>query len=351
MEEWRQLEDCPGYLVNKDGRVWSEKLNRVLATKIQHGTTVCQFGPKYGKRRQVSIETMVVAYKLGSVDAAIAATKQANIQKANAAAKPYNDAKWAATHEKVLAAWEELGSVKLVYERLGCSEHCVHLHLDAAGIYPKQLIDERVAQKRAAEADEKAKRKAEQAVRKAFRDLKGEQLSLFPKTCEVCGTPITCGKRCAACKEHKEHKYTYDHTVVCAECGEEFTAKQMGRKPKYCPECAKAIAKRRNKAARRINKWPSCKAGRERKACRKSGSKCESINKRKVFERDGWICYICNEPLHRVYDPHDPLSPTVDHVIALANGGSNTYDNVRACHAICNSRKCAKPVEEVILRA
>ena len=32
-------------------------------------------------------------------------------------------------------------------------------------------------------------------------------------------------------------------------------------------------------------------------------------------------------------------SPTVDHIIALKNGGTHTWDNVQCAHAICNSNK------------
>lgn len=340
MEQWRQLEDCPGYLVSKDGRVWSEKFNRVLATKNQHGTTVCQFGPKYGKRWQVSIETMVVAYKLGSVDAAIAATKQTNKQKAIAAAKPYNDAKWAATHEKVLAAWEELGSVKLVYERLGCSEHCVHLHLDAAGIYPKQLVEERAAQKRAI-------KEAERIAREAFRDMKGEQLALFPRACPTCGTPIPLGSSATyCCEECKPSAYKAKKTseLTCCDCGATYYYEKGVSSLTRCENCH---AEYEREVRRQDGLYGKTLNARGRYWTRITGADYEPINPEVVFDMDGYVCYLCGCELSKRDGVVRGNYPTVDHVIPLSRGGAHTYDNVRACCHTCNSHKGATMPEEV----
>lgn len=85
------------------------------------------------------------------------------------------------------------------------------------------------------------------------------------------------------------------------------------------------------------------KASSIRKRCRKYGVYYDpTVTRQKVFERDNYVCQICGKPT----DPSDvswgtigPLFPTVDHIIALANGGSHTWDNVQCAHAICNSYK------------
>lgn len=33
------------------------------------------------------------------------------------------------------------------------------------------------------------------------------------------------------------------------------------------------------------------------------------------------------------------MYPTIDHIVAMANGGGHTWDNVQLAHAICNSYK------------
>lgn len=85
------------------------------------------------------------------------------------------------------------------------------------------------------------------------------------------------------------------------------------------------------------------KANSIRRRCKRYGVYYDStVTRQKVFERDGYICQICGKPT----DPGDtswghfgPFSPTIDHIIALKNGGAHTWGNVQCAHAICNSYK------------
>jgi hypothetical protein len=110
----------------------------------------------------------------------------------------------------------------------------------------------------------------------------------------------------------------------CARCGKEFYSQYPEQK--YCSKKCKS----KNNSIR----------GR----CRKYGVYYDSsVTSLKIFKRDGYICKICG----LACDAHDkswngflgPYSPTVDHIIALANGGTHTWDNVQCAHAICNSYK------------
>lgn len=58
-----------------------------------------------------------------------------------------------------------------------------------------------------------------------------------------------------------------------------------------------------------------------------------------IFNRDGWRCQICRKKLSRktIY-PH-PRYPTLDHIIALAEGGTHERKNVQLACSICNSTK------------
>jgi tRNA nucleotidyltransferase (CCA-adding enzyme) len=68
-----------------------------------------------------------------------------------------------------------------------------------------------------------------------------------------------------------------------------------------------------------------------------------------IYERDGWACQMpaCMAPKslgagRRVMDPalrgtNSPWMPTIDHVIALTLGGTDTADNKRAAHSCCNN--------------
>lgn len=65
----------------------------------------------------------------------------------------------------------------------------------------------------------------------------------------------------------------------------------------------------------------------------------EEINHLLVFERDGWVCHLCSEPIDRRLRGDAWMRATVDHVVDLSRGGSHTYDNTRAAHWLCNMEK------------
>ncbi len=53
-----------------------------------------------------------------------------------------------------------------------------------------------------------------------------------------------------------------------------------------------------------------------------------------IFERDGWICQLCAEPVES--------DPTIDHIVPLSVGGEDSPENVQLAHRSCNSSKQAK---------
>jgi 5-methylcytosine-specific restriction endonuclease McrA len=57
-----------------------------------------------------------------------------------------------------------------------------------------------------------------------------------------------------------------------------------------------------------------------------------------VVERDLGVCQICGDPMGTEVWPH-PLSPSLDHVVPLAAGGSHTLANVQLAHLGCNLQK------------
>ena len=116
---------------------------------------------------------------------------------------------------------------------------------------------------------------------------------------------------------------------ICAGCGEIFTSPYQSQL--YCS------AKCKNRTKRK-------KYGHSyRSRCRKYGVYYDpTVTKEKVIERDNGICQICG----KVCDPFDlrwgiygPDNPTVDHIIALKNGGTHTWDNVQCACRECNSYK------------
>ena len=69
----------------------------------------------------------------------------------------------------------------------------------------------------------------------------------------------------------------------------------------------------------------------------------ERVSRSKVFKNDNYTCYICNVKVIVYKDLKDKWNKkdaaTLDHVIALANGGTHTYSNIKTCCSWCNSNK------------
>lgn len=112
---------------------------------------------------------------------------------------------------------------------------------------------------------------------------------------------------------------------TCDVCGKEYYS--ASPESKYCSKHCK------NKR----------KGSKIRSRCRKYGAYYDpSIIPRKVFERDGYVCRICGQKCDtedHLWGHVGPYSPSIDHIVALANGGNHTWDNVQCAHMICNSYK------------
>lgn len=223
----------------------------------------------------------------------------------------------------------------------------------------------------------------------------------FHKVCTICGksfdtyreATITCSSECS--KERKRQQDNKRHDPRCELSWDEYVAKVKAEAEARNEE--KQLAKSRIDLIRHINAYANLKTDKVcaccgavfhneypnaiycsdkcrrrthdkrrrkvkprtssiRKRCRKYGVYYDpSVTSAKVFERDGYICQICGKPT----DSSDtswgiigPNAPTVDHIVALANGGTHTWDNVQCAHAICNSYKrdlWADEFEEVLL--
>jgi 5-methylcytosine-specific restriction endonuclease McrA len=73
-----------------------------------------------------------------------------------------------------------------------------------------------------------------------------------------------------------------------------------------------------------------------------------------VFERDGYKCQLCmRKCLHKftiVNDVPHPLSPTIDHIVAISLGiNGHTWDNVQCACWECNVAKGARAVGQLRL--
>jgi len=83
----------------------------------------------------------------------------------------------------------------------------------------------------------------------------------------------------------------------------------------------------------------------KRRAKAKTNGPWQSIDPVKVFERDGWECYLCgiDTPKH-LRGTHDPQSPEMDHIRPISRDGTHTWDNVACACRKCNQKKSAQQV-------
>lgn len=120
---------------------------------------------------------------------------------------------------------------------------------------------------------------------------------------------------------------------------------------KYC-SCGQIVLSKNGRLC------PKCRQEHERLTARRSDKKKElrryrrcqdgdwSISLEKLYERDKGICHICGETCDwndKTYRDGTIITgnyyPSVDHVVALANGGKHEWNNVKLAHRICNSLK------------
>lgn len=58
-----------------------------------------------------------------------------------------------------------------------------------------------------------------------------------------------------------------------------------------------------------------------------------------IFERDGWVCRICDEAIDPQLSWPDSWAASIDHIVPVSLGGDDTPANVQAAHLTCNIRK------------
>lgn len=61
-------------------------------------------------------------------------------------------------------------------------------------------------------------------------------------------------------------------------------------------------------------------------------------------------CGICGGPLDKTLPRFDPGAPVVDHILAVALGGTEADSNKQAAHRACNATKGARPYAPIVKR-
>lgn len=120
---------------------------------------------------------------------------------------------------------------------------------------------------------------------------------------------IYCSKNCSALDQNRM-RLVGQQVFACGHCGADFARPAArGQRPKWCPACRSK--KRQINVPKRV--------------------------RRAVYERDGWICQICYEPVDRDAAPRTDWSPTVDHIVPRSVAVDDSPENLRLAHHWCNS--------------
>lgn len=141
---------------------------------------------------------------------------------------------------------------------------------------------------------------------------------------------------------HKANQKTsitfYPHQ--CKWCGKWFASRKLSnysycsakcRAKQYCFDKRKGKEKRLREA--------------------KHNGKYENITLPKLYKRDHGICYLCRKHLVLNDDYNRPDAPTIEHIIPICKGGTNTWNNVRLACRQCNVSKGMKSLKEYLNEA
>lgn len=162
--------------------------------------------------------------------------------------------------------------------------------------------------------------------------------------CKTCGAVTERSKstirqkkcECKACKESAKLEHERERLIRV------FQAVLSAKIPKIC-ECCGGKFFSQYPTAKYCEACKGARKNHHRARCRKYGVAYQyGISLRKLYIRDRGICQICGNPTDwndKRWGADGPLYPTIDHILALANGGPHSWDNVQLAHAICNSKK------------
>lgn len=157
----------------------------------------------------------------------------------------------------------------------------------------------------------------------------------YSHTCAICGRVfivekkgkrLYCSHKCSV-KAWNIHDDKMDRSErKCLDCGKLFVPKYGERRYSYCSKRCGDRAWKRN--------------ARHKRRAKKSVVTQETIRPILVYERDKWICSICEMNVDKqLLGTRHPMAPSIDNVIPISKGGPHTYDNVRLAHIACNGRK------------
>lgn len=148
-----------------------------------------------------------------------------------------------------------------------------------------------------------------------------------PRACDWCGDPFVSGRKAQRlcsddCRALEYKPATLVYFPECRSCGDLFaTNRSHGR------YCSRACMRARDR-------WPISPKKRQ-----------------KVYDRDGGICHLCDEPVDESDCWEAPGAdgrsafivgdryPSIDHLVPRSMGGDHSMANLKLAHHGCNTRR------------
>lgn len=157
-------------------------------------------------------------------------------------------------------------------------------------------------------------------------------------SCNRCIEQCPNGER-KFCDDRCRYRHEHPLPTKCCDCGCDISNKYKNQL--RCISCKKKRIRQFKREAKRL-------LGNYRRRCRYYGVPYDpAVTRQKVFERDGYVCQLCGvrclQRFTLIDGLPDPLSPTIDHIVAISlRLLGHTWDNVQCACWQCNVSKGAR---------
>lgn len=121
-------------------------------------------------------------------------------------------------------------------------------------------------------------------------------------------------------------------TPRVAICGHTYTGYVFIKKVRpYCPDCIPSVR-------RRIDEEAAQRAIDAADLSRRTSFYISRANRLAIYERDGWVCQLCLDPVDANLTAPDPWSPSLDHIACQSwtVEPDHSPSNLRLTHRWCN---------------
>jgi len=167
-------------------------------------------------------------------------------------------------------------------------------------------------------------------------------VSILKRSCRQCGKRFTavrnavyCSDECRA-ERNRERGKRQDRTKTCDVCAKTYTVAPDEYMTAFCSDECRQSREREQRSA-----------GKARRRARERTTQTETVSWLTIAGRDGYACNACGcDTPKALRGTHYDNAPELDHVVALAQGGTHTADNLQILCRLCNQMKSDKPMAE-----